>query len=198
MDRRKALQKTALFAGATLAMPSVLSLLQSCKSETRLAWQPLFFMEDEAKTISILVDMILPRTETPGALDVKVDLFIDKVIAKGYDSEGQKSFRTNLEAFNADCKNKYGDVFIHLNEADRVAVLKAAEANSGKLNPGVWGTTIGNQEPIGFYRSLKSMAIWAFVTSEEIGKNVLSYDPVPGQFLPCIPVSDVGNKWSLG
>ena len=54
-------------------LPSIISLLQSCKSESRLDWQPLFFEEEEARFISALVDTILPPTDTPGALDVGVD-----------------------------------------------------------------------------------------------------------------------------
>ncbi len=197
MDRREALQKTGLIAGATMVMPSMFSLLQSCKTESRLDWQPLFLTEDEAKTISTLVDMILPRTDTPGALDVKVDIFIDKVFAKTYNAEGQQNIRSEIAQFNAACEKNFGNMFINLNEADRVAVLKAMEATSSKFNGSVWGTTVGKQEPIGFYRTIKSMSIWAYFTSEEIGENVLNYDPVPMGYQGCIPLAEVGNRWSL-
>lgn len=197
MDRRKALQKTGLFAGATILMPSMLSLLQSCKKETRLDWEPEFFTEEEAKTVAMLVGMILPRTDTPGALDVKCDMFIDKVIAKTYDKIGQDKIRVEIAGFNAEATEKYGAIFYEISEADRIGMLKEAEASSPKFNPGVWGTPVGDQQPVGFYRSMKSMAIWAYFTSEEIGKNVLSYDPIPGNYDPCKPVSEVGNRWSL-
>ncbi|MBQ4914735.1 gluconate 2-dehydrogenase subunit 3 family protein [Maribacter sp. MMG018] len=197
MDRRKALKKAGLIAGATITMPSMFSLLQSCKNESRLDWKPLFFTDIEAKTVALLIDMILPKTDTPGGLDVKADIFIDKVIAKSYDEEEQKKMRSDITEFNAGCKDKKGDIFIDLKESDRIEILKEAEASSGKYNPGVWGTHVGEQEPIGFYRSLKSMAIWAYFTSEEVGKNVLSYDPIPGVFEPCKPLSEVGNRWSL-
>lgn len=197
MDRRKALQKTGLLAGSALAMPTLFSLLQSCKTESRLGWQPLFLTDHEAKTISAVVDMILPRTDTPGALDVKVDMFIDKVWAKTTDEKGQQKIRVEIAAFDATCTSDFSDVFINLSEKERREMLKVEEATSGKFNPGVWGKTIGDQEPIGFYRSLKSMAIWAYFTSEEIGENVLNYDPVPGDYKGCIPLSDVGNRWSL-
>lgn len=197
MDRRKALKKTGLLAGATVLMPSMLSLLQSCKEETRLDWQPLFLNEEEAKTISKIVDMILPRTDTPGALDVKADMFIDKVIAKTYDEKAQQDIRSEIAAFNAECKKNFGDSFINLNEADSSKVLQAAESSSGKFNRGVWGTTVGEQEPVGFYRALKAMAVWAYFTSEEIGEKVLSYDPIPGVYESCKPLSEVGNRWSL-
>jgi hypothetical protein len=196
MDRRSALKRTGLLAGV-VAIPSMFSLLQSCKTEPRLTWQPEFFTEDEAKTIGALVDMILPRTDTPGALDVKVDVFIDKVIAQTYDKEGQQYMRDEISKFNADCKENYGGNFIDLEETKRIEVLKAAEKSNGKFSPGVWGATVGEQEEIGFYRSMNSMAIWAYFTSEEIGENVLNYDPVPGVYEACKPLSEIGNRWSL-
>lgn len=197
MDRRSVLKKTGLLAGAAIAGPSMLSLLHSCKNETRLTWQPEFFTVDEAKTVSTLMDMILPRTETPGALDVKADMFIDKVISKTYDAMGQQHMRDEIAVFNADCTKDFGAIFIDLDEGKRIEILKEAEKASGKFNPGIWGTTVGDQEPIGFYRSMKSMAIWAYFTSEEIGENVLNYDPIPGNYEGCIPLSDIGNRWSL-
>lgn len=197
MNRRKALQKAGLIAGTALTMPTLLSLLQSCQSQPRLDWQPEFFNEDEALLIASLIDMILPRTETPGGLDVKADMFIDKIIARTYDQEGQQNIRDQMAAFNSECQKEYGDTFVNLKDEDKFAVLKSAETRSGKFNGSVWGTTVGEQEPVGFYRSMKSMAIWAYFTSEEMGEKVLSYDPIPAGYESCKPLSEVGNRWSL-
>ncbi|MDI1323691.1 MAG: gluconate 2-dehydrogenase subunit 3 family protein [Algoriphagus sp.] len=197
MNRRNALRKTALLAGSAVAAPTLLSLLQSCAKQDRLTWTPQFLKEDQAMFISSFVDFILPKTATPGALDVKTDIFIDLVYAKMYDKQGQENVVAEIEKFNADCKSTYGDVFAELSPEDKTACLKAAEAGSPKFNGKVWGTAVGKQEPVGFYRSLKSMAMWGYFTSEEIGKNVLNYDPIPGEYLGCIPLSDVGNSWSL-
>lgn len=197
MNRRKAIQNTGLLAGASVMLPSFLTLLQSCSEEPRLDWQPLFLTADEAKFISTFVDTILPRTDTPGALDVKADMFMDKVFAMTYDEGGQAKIRADIAQFNADCKQNFGDVFINLKKEKQVEALKAAEANAGTFNGSVWGTAVGTQQPVGFYRSIKSMTLWAYFSSEEIGKNVLSYDPIPGMYQGCIPLSDVGNSWSL-
>lgn len=197
MDRRKALKRTGLLAGATVLTPTLFSLFQACKEEKRVDWQPEFLTQNEAVTVSSLLDTILPRTQTPGALDVKADIFIDKVIAHTYDEEGQKAMRADILAFNQQSTKAYGSNFANLNDDNKMAFLKEQEANSGKFNPGIWGTSVGDQQPIGFYRSMKSMAIWAYTTSQEIGENVLSYDPVPGVYEPCKPLSEVGNKWSL-
>lgn len=197
MDRRNALKRTGVLAGTAIAMPALFSLLQACKEEPRLTWQPEFFSESEARTVSEIVDMILPRTDTPGALDVKVDMFIDKVVAHTYGKDGQDRMRDEIAAFNSTCESDFGAVFIDLDATGKEEVLRVAEKTSGKLSRGVWGQAVGPQEDIGFYRSLKSMAIWAYFTSEEIGENVLSYDPVPGVYEGCKPLSEVGNRWSL-
>lgn len=184
-------------AGAAVMLPSLVTLLQSCKSEPRLDWKPSFFKVDEAQFISKLIDIILPRTDTPGGLDVKADIFLDKIFAQTYDEAGQQKVRTDIATFNEDCHKNFGDTFIALSKEKQMEVLKAAEANSGKFNGGVWGTAVGKQEPVGFYRSIKSMAMWAYLSSEEIGKNVLNYDPIPMGYQGCIPLSEVGNSWSL-
>lgn len=197
MNRRKALQKAGLIAGTAVTMPTLFSLLQSCQSQPRLDWQPEFFNVDEALLISSLIDTILPRTETPGGLDVKADMFIDKVISKTFDQEGQQNIRAQMTAFNSECQKAHGDNFVNLKDEDKVAVLQSAETKSGKYNGSVWGTAVGKQEPVGFYRSMKSMAIWAYFTSEEMGEKVLSYDPIPAGYEGCKPVTEVGNRWSL-
>lgn len=186
-----------MLAGAALATPTLISLLQACKNESRPEWQPEFLSSEEAAFVTALVDTLLPRTDTPGALDVKADLFMDKVFARVYDTDAQASVRKGIADFDKSCREEFGDAFADLNTSDREAALKREEAKGGKFNPGVWGTAVGEQEPVSFYRGLKSMAIWAYTSSEEIGKNVLSYDPIPGAYRGCIPLSEVGNKWSL-
>jgi hypothetical protein len=197
MNRRDALRKTALLAGSAVAAPSMLSLLQACAKQDRLTWTPQFLGEDQARFITAFVDFLLPKTETPGGLDVKADIFIDSIYAKTYDEAGQKNVVAEIDKFNADCKATYGKVFAEISPEDKAACFQAHEAKSPKFPKNVWGTAVGPNEPVGFYRGLKSMTLWAYFTSEEIGKNVLSYDPIPGEFKGCIPVSEVGNSWSL-
>ncbi len=197
MNRRKAIFNTGVLAGIGLSGGTLLTVFQSCKNESQLNWQPLFFSEAEGTFVARMLDLILPRTDTPGALDIKANIFIDRIIAESYDEESQQKIRSQMSDFNTACKEKYGQVFSALDENKQIEVLQSAETTSGKLNYGIWGKTIGKESPVGFYRSFKAMAVWAYLTSEEIGKNVLSYDPIPQEYKGCIPVSDVGNKWSL-
>ena len=197
MERREALRKTVKLAGTAAVAPTLWSLMQSCKQQTRLDWNPIFLDDEQAKFISALVDTILPKTDTPGALEMKVDIFLDKVFAEMYGESGQAQVVSEIASFNQTCKDRFGDVFADLGGAERTEILNELEANSPKFAGKVWGTAVSQQEPVGFYRSMKSLAIWAYFSSEEVGKNILSYDPIPGDYLGCIPLSEVGNSWSL-
>ena len=46
---------------------------------------------------------------------------------------------------------------------------------------------------------LRNTTVWAYRKSEEIGKNVMAYDPIPGVQLGCIPLEEAtgGKRWSL-
>ena len=87
MKRRDALKGMGLSIGYAIATPSILSLLQSCKTEP-LIWNPIFLTQKEGTVITNLVDLILPVTETsPGALDVNVPEFLDLYAHKVYNDE---------------------------------------------------------------------------------------------------------------
>ncbi|MBX2822877.1 MAG: gluconate 2-dehydrogenase subunit 3 family protein [Rhodothermaceae bacterium] len=197
MNRREALKKTVFLGGTALASTSMLTLLQSCQQQSRLDWQPLFLSVDHAQLVSSLVDTILPTTDTPGGLDVKLDMFIDLIYAKSLDENAQQQQVQELDAFNQKCTDQFGSAFHQLDADQKKTILMAEESKSPKFNGGVWGTAVGEQEPVGFYRSLKSLMLWGYFTSEAIGKDVLNYDPIPGEYKGCVPLSEVGKVWSL-
>ncbi|WP_026955241.1 gluconate 2-dehydrogenase subunit 3 family protein [Algoriphagus vanfongensis] len=197
MNRREALKRSVLGLGAAVGAPAMLGILQSCAQEDRLSWSPEFLNEEQANFISSFVDFLLPKTETPGGLDVKADIFIDRMYARTYSEEAQKGVVQEIEKFNTECKSNYGDVFAKLSAEDKASCFAAHEAASPKFPKNVWGTSVGPSEPVGFYRGMKSMVLWAYFSSEEVGENVLNYDPIPGPYQGCIPLSDVGKTWSL-
>lgn len=52
MDRRKAIKNMGLAMGYTVATPTLISLVQGCKSEPVLNWTPKFFTAEEASALS--------------------------------------------------------------------------------------------------------------------------------------------------
>ncbi len=196
MKRRDALKNTALLGGSAALSGALLGLLQACQEIPRLDWEPKFLSTEHAQLVSSLVDAILPTTDTPGGLDVKVDILIDLILDKVYDEEGQEKWVTEMNQFNEKCTSKFGKMFHELDGDQKAAILREEEANSPKFTGVVWSLPVGEQKPVGFYRSFKSMAVMGYFTSKEVGTNVLKYDPIPGEFLSCVPFVDVGKTWS--
>ena len=198
MNRRSVLQAISYLAGAAVVSPSVLGLLSGCAPDTpELGWTPAYFDEEEARFLSSYVDTLLPRTDTPGGLDVGVDRFIDKVMAATAAPDEDNPMRVGIKEFDGSARTQFGKVFWELEQGQREQIFSESE-KSPRYQPAVWGTAVGEQPPIGFYRSLKSMALWGYLSSERIGTEVLNYDPIPGGYDGDIALSSVGGKaWSL-
>ena len=201
MKRRDALKGMGLSLGSAIATPSILSLLQSCKTEP-LIWNPVFLTQKEGTVITNLVDLILPVTETsPGALDVNVPEFLDLYAHKVYNDERKAKYKKGIQAIikalnvlDADpSKLKIEDY-----DALLAKYLKSTKAQQKTYNE---ETDEDNQDVI-IYKALvdlRGSTIWAYKTSQQIGENVLAYDPVPGEQEGCISLEDAtgGKAWSL-
>lgn len=198
LDRREVLRRISWLAGGVVVAPSVLGLMQSCSPDQQLDWTPTYFSDEEARFVTAYIDTLLPKTDTPGGLDVGVDRFIDKVMAAATPAGDKPSpIQTGILEFDGRARNRFGSVFHELEQDQRGQLFSDAE-NSPLYMPAIWGTAVGEQPPIDFYRSLKSMALWGYLSSEEIGTNVLVYDPVPGEYDGDMPLSENGGKaWSL-
>ena len=88
MKRREVLQQTAAILGYAITGPALAGILNGCKATPDLAFKPEFFSVDQATLIATLTEIILPRTDTPGAIDAGVPMFIDRILKEIYPKEG--------------------------------------------------------------------------------------------------------------
>jgi gluconate 2-dehydrogenase gamma chain len=175
IDRREALRKTALLMGAAVSASAMAGILNGCKSAPELNYKPVFFNEEQARLVSELSELILPKTDTPGAKEAGVPAFIDKMLKECYKKEDQDRFLAGLTAFDEEAKKTYGDSFIYCKPEDQLAL--ANEAN-GKTH---------------FFNVAKELTILGFFTSEVGATQVLQYEAVPGTYKGCIPLKEAGN-----
>ena len=124
IDRREALRKTALLMGAAVSATAIAGIMNGCKATPDLNYKPVFFNEDQARIISELAEIILPKTDTPGAKEVGVPNFIDTIVNENYEKEDQERFIVGLTAFEEDAKKTYGDGFIYCKPEDQIALVK--------------------------------------------------------------------------
>jgi hypothetical protein len=195
MNRRDALKGLGLSLGYVIATPTILSMLQSCTSHAE-QWTPLFFSNKQGHVLQKLVDLILPKTkDTAGALDVNVPQFIDLFVSKTISDEEKEIYKTGLDAVMEELgilndeplalKTEHFESllskYLRITRAQRLAYILEEDLVFQTL------TTIRDQ------------TVFAYITSKEIGENVLAYDPIPGQQKGCISVEEAtgGKAWSL-
>ena len=97
MDRRKALKNIGTGIGAIAVTPTVVSLLQSCQSAS--TYTNVYFNATDFDKISQLMELIIPSTDIPGAVELKLPEFTDSYIAAVWDTERQEKFSSKLQAF---------------------------------------------------------------------------------------------------
>ena len=187
IDRREALRKTALLMGAAVSASAMAGILNGCKATPDLNYKPQFFNEDQARLMSELAEVIIPKTDTPGAKDVGVPNFIDQILRECNTKEDQDRFLAGLTAFDEDAKKTYGDSFIYCKPNDQLALATKyheAALRERKEKP---------KDPKPFFLTAKELTMLGYFTSEPGATIVLQYEPVPGSYKGCIPLSEAGN-----
>ena len=215
MDRRKALKNMGLAMGYTVATPTLISIMQSCKGETVMEWTPDFFSKDQGVILTELIDIILPKTDTPSASEVQVNLFIDRFMNEVAEKEQQDFMKMTMSRFlekaaKAAGKEKAVDLSAEELEKTIAGVLKVSKEEEKKNEELIEAYTMAikngkeailddNVASHAFANNLRGMTIWGYKTSEYIGEKVLAYLPLPGQYVACGDVQELsgGKAWSL-
>ncbi|MCK5441208.1 MAG: gluconate 2-dehydrogenase subunit 3 family protein [Maribacter sp.] len=215
MDRRKALKNMGMSLGYVVATPTLISIVQSCKTENVLEWTPDFFSEGEGSVITHLVDIILPKTDTPSATEVQVNLFIDRFADQVMQKEQQDFLKMAMGKFTdkalADSnKENVADLAPDDLEAVLESTLKISketrETNEKAVQEFMAAVAEGKDVKLddvaarfAFANNLRGLTIWGYKTSEYVGEKVLAYLPVPGEYVPCGDTEELtgGKAWSL-
>ena len=198
MKRREALKNLGFATGFIVATPSIISLLQSCTSEAS-TWTPEFLSVEEGIVLTNLVDIMLPKTDIPSATEVNVPQFIDKYLNEVLSVEDQAMVKTAFGNIISVLKPNAEDKISKVTEDDYKALLdnhmliKDEIDQEREANPEALDMTKSE-----FLNNLKWMTINAYKTTQEIGENVLAYDPIPGAYY-CGDLQELtgGKSWSL-
>jgi len=188
MDRREALKRTALLMGGMVSAPAIMGVLKGCTPKPGIDWKPVFLKEDQASVISTVSEIIIPRTDTPGAKEVGVPSFIDQMLNEVYSKEDQDDFIKGLDAFNARAKEELGKDFGDLDAEDQTAFVKKVHDEAVNAEN---TTDPAPKRP--FILNMKELTMLGFFTSEVGATQILQYVPVPGAYKGCIPLSEAGN-----
>ncbi len=183
MDRREALKRTAWIMGGVVSVPAMMGVLKGCTAKPTIDWKPVFLTDSQGILVSQVADIIIPKTDTPGAKEAGVPGFIDLMLKDCYKKEDQDNFINGLIAYDEEAKKAYGDSFIDLNTEKQIEFVKKThdEAIAAKA------------EKRSFILMMKELTMLGFFTSKPGATEVLQYVAVPGSYKGCIPLKEAGN-----
>lgn len=214
MKRRQLIKNLGLGGVALIATPTVLSLLQSCKAEGPV-FEPVFLGKSQGLALRHIVDLIIPSDETtPGAVDVGVHKFIDSFWNEVLAQENKDQINAGFEALGNRLLDATGKTFENAEAEDYDKLL------AKYLTASIEQETVFNKSLGEFYQAydkdktvkvdpdagafsllgnIRGMTIWGWKQSEEIGENVLAYEPIPGKQVGCLSVDEAtgGKTYSL-
>ena len=198
MKRREVLKNLGFATGFFVATPTIISLLQSCTSDVK-TWVPEFLTIEQGIVLTNIVDIILPKTDLPSATELNVPQFIDKYVNEVLDDKSQISIKTAFDNIISVLKPNSEDSIEKITQENYKALLDKHMLIKGEVdteresNPESLEMTKSE-----FLNTLKSITIFAYVNTEEIGERVLAYDPIPGAYY-CGDLQELtgGKLWSI-
>lgn len=190
MNRREWLKCMSMLAAGAVAAPSLLAVFDAHAAAQNGDTGMPFFSKPQSDLMSVVVDIIIPRSDTPGAVDAGVPRFIDLMFRDVYTKEEQQTYTRALAAF----EEKSGKAFLQLDAAQRKALVtelhQEALAQSKEIDP---------VSPAAFVLTTKKLTMLGYFMSQPGCTQVLQYVAVPGAYHADIPLSQAGNgrAWAV-
>ncbi len=210
MERRSALRNMLLAMGYTVSMPTVVSVLQSCENPASEPWKPLFLTEVEKMLVEQIADIIIPKTDIVGAIDVGVPILIDALYHEVESEESREIFRKGAAIFAFNFGELYKKNVVEGTReqfeiilgnyfnlaASEEALLKKNQSMNYKEVP------LKGMERYLVYKfllSVRQKTLLGYYTCEKVGEEILAYDQIPGNYIPCGDLNEItgGKAWSL-
>jgi hypothetical protein len=150
-------------------------------------------------TLTVMTDLIIPETDTPGAKGARVNEFIDLILTEwAHDDERQK-FLTGLDDVDKKCNALFGKDFVDATPVQQDSLLRdldqrfAEERQNPTLHPYV-RRPHNNQLTGSFFEMVKHMTLYGYYTSEIGFTKELRKEIIPGAYHGCTPMTGAASK----
>jgi len=180
MERRELIKLITMATGAALAVPITSSLITACKKVEPVKdsdYDLQFFSQEDFSSVQNLLDFILPKTDSPSAVDVGVHQIMDSMVGTVYSPDQKEKFSVSF-----DLLKKYATSQSQLEQLK--SVLSSSEEKDQMIRSA--------------FIELKQQTVAYYLSTEEIATKYLNYLPIPGKYEACISLESVGGKaWAL-
>jgi hypothetical protein len=158
-------------------------VLPACISDPKkvsVALNKLQVSEDEEALLAKLADVMIPETDTPGALAVKAHQFTLVMVDDCLNKDDQKKYLKGMRTFEKALNKLTGKNFNDASADERLEMLMAFEAHIEE----------SDEETKFFYKRTRSYILQGYTSSQHFLTEVKPYVLVPGpNYHGCAPVS---------
>src|SRR5215813_8089751 len=189
MDRREALQLFATGIALQLAPPDLLAVVREMRSLIGTQTGLRTLSSHQSATVTSIANLIIPRTETPGAADIGVNRFVDLILTEWYIEEERNRFLNGLADVDARSQASFGKKFIECSAVQQSEIMTAlGEQMTEEANAVQFGRRYRGLPPHpdkNFYYILRSLTMTAYYTSEEGATKELGFELIPARHEGC-------------
>lgn len=172
--RREVLQALIVSVGGA-SMLTTCGGVSSVISSARDATFGRFYDEQEMALVTKISNLLIPRTDTPGALDVNVPGLLDGLMAEWASEETQRSHHQVLARLELELDNRAGGGFAQVSDAEAEQALSDLDAAAFLVRDGYEG-----------YRNLKGLVSQAYFATEQGALQEQGWVAIPGRWDPCV------------
>lgn len=137
--------------------------------------EPALLSKDQKKLLSDLVDVIIPRTDTPGAVELGVPRFVELMVQDCFEKPAQEQLGAGLTALDKEAKTRLGRGFSALSSDQKLDLVKSL---AGKKD----------SEESAFLNSVRNLTIQGYTSSEYFMTNVTKYELIPARYHGCVDI----------
>lgn len=202
MNRRELLKRTAMVVGGYASSSVCQAVLAGVDGGVGIT-NPIFNATQKRQT-AVLAELIIPETDTPGAIAAGVPQFVELMVSDWYTDREREIFLGGLNSQDQFCMDGFSKPFLDCTEDQRISALEQAEneakdykpkkdAQTGDGEGSLLASKEDEEKP--FFNKIRELTVLGYYTSEVGAKEELRYDPMPMEYGD-IDFSDVGRQWS--
>ncbi|RDV25602.1 gluconate 2-dehydrogenase subunit 3 family protein [Alteromonas aestuariivivens] len=165
------------------------------------------FSELDVAFLNEVGDVILPKTDTPGAKEANVGAMMVVFAADCYTASERQAFRDGLTQLNSYSKEKLNKDFLLLTAEQKLQLLTGLDTEARRYNAehGVYRNETARPDsqnraspvPVPHYFTLfKQLTLYSFFTSQIGATKVLRYSAIPGRYDGDMPYQKGDRAWA--
>lgn len=177
MDRRALMRSAIMLVGGSVAGVPAVAFAQDAEPK-QFFTPPQFYVLDQVSEIMI------PKTDTPGAREAGVPGALDMLMTKWASQTRGEQFRALMDDIDLRARAQAPAGLRGLSAPARLELVRAYDAEK-----------MGAQEPV--YRRFKELVLTLYYLSEVGATQELRYELVPGKWEPWTTIGADARAWAV-